>query len=385
MISLKVWQKISIVSVFVLFIILRGGFLLSCLKDFPVKVTQKQRARELSAACKAYAETMGKIKNQSCTVVDFRSGQVVINNAWILFTGYHQERDSVSALSRSLVAAYSKIDPRYIAATTTPVGHHLDGVPAQKGWIDSFDCKKVALFFVWIFPINFLPFIILLILIKRWYYSRPWQFSFGDVVVIILCHLTGTFAFRVYTPNNFLQKRIDSQLKIWKDKIGAHGWRLALAYLVAIIVSLATLIRPAKSQAQMVVETKIVSLVPAAAIVNQQEKESNEPMVFFPEKVVGFLRRVFEEIMIGIETVVYKTFSFMITQFFSPPLEFIWGLWARPPDEMRFWITRALGSRAPADFVLVSNSLKTWTKKITGVNYENQNIFDHLVGTVCCS
>lgn len=221
----------------------------------------------------------------------------------------------------------------------------------------------------------FLPYSLLIILVRRSTRYKLWQIvSAGDIIWIIVATGLSIFGAVAYRPDNFLQKRIDSQLQIWKEKIGAHGWRLGLAYLVAIVVSLATLIRPAKSQTQMVVETKIVSIVPADAATNQEE-ESDEQIVFFPEKIVGFLRRTFEEVMRGIEIIVFSFFFLTITQTFPLPLEYVCGLWARPPDEIRFWIARAIGSRAPADFVLVANSQRTWTKFFTGAYYENQNVF----------
>lgn len=228
----------------------------------------------------------------------------------------------------------------------------------------------------------FLPYSLLIIIIRRSTRYQLWQVaSVGDIILVMIATGLSIFGAIAYRPDNFLQKRIDSQLQIWKGKIGAHGWRLALAYLVAIIVSLATLIRPAKSQTQMVIEIKIVSIVPAAIVTSQQEK-SDEQRVFLSEKVVGVLRGFFEEVMRGIEIIVFSFFFLMITQTFPLPLEYVWGLWARPPDEIRFWVTRALGSRAPADFVLVANSPKTWTKK-TGVYHENQNHVFYF-GTVCC-
>lgn len=232
-----------------------------------------------------------------------------------------------------------------------------------------------------LFMLAFLPYSLLIIFVRRSTKYKVWQIvSAGDVICVLVCTGFSVFGAIAYRPNNFLQKRIDSQLQIWKVKIGARGWRLALAYLVAIIISLATLIRPAKSQAQTVVETKVVSMVPAAAV-NQEETDNQH--VFFPEKIVGFLRRFFEEIMKGIETVVYSLFSIMIIQFFSPPLEFIWGMWARPPDKILFWITRALGSRAPANFVQF-NSRINWTKN-KGVRHENQNCSFYNLGVVCSS
>ncbi len=234
-----------------------------------------------------------------------------------------------------------------------------------------------------LFMLAFLPYSLLIVLIRRSARYKLWQiYSAGDIVWVIIAIGLSVFGAIAYRPDNFIQKRVDSQLQIWKERIGARGWRLALAYLVAIVISLATLFRPAKSQAQTVVETKIVSMVPAATIANQQE-ESDEQQVFFPEKIVGFLRRFFEEIMKGIETVVYSLFSLLIIHFFSPPLEFVWGMWARPPDDIRLWTIRALGSRAPANFVQF-NSRINWTKN-KGVYHENQNCSFYNLGAFCCS
>lgn len=230
------------------------------------------------------------------------------------------------------------------------------------------------------FMMGFLPYSFLIILIRRTVCYKLWQIkSAGDVLSVLLAGSLSVFGALAYRPDNFFQKRLDSQLQIWKEKIGTRGWRLVLAYLVAIIISLVTLFRPVKSQAQVIAETKVVCIIPMTEILKLPDETPDDYNFLFPDKITGIVRKFFEAVIKAIEITTNSFFAFLLIQLnLSPPLEFVWGLWAWPSKKISDWFATALSSRAPAFFVQFNNSLKTWTKN-KGAYHENQNrIFNNL-------
>lgn len=111
--------------------------------------------------------------------------------------------------------------------------------------------------------LHFLPFVFPILLIRRIPVKRWKCPSFGETVSIILSLIFWPIGVFAYRPSNFFQQRLDYQVRRWKEKVGERGWRLAVAYTVALIVTILSSIKPQLSWAGEVVKIQIVQTQPS--------------------------------------------------------------------------------------------------------------------------
>lgn len=207
---------------------------------------------------------------------------------------------------------------------------------------------------IWSFYLSFIFFTFLIILIKR---STVYLkiHSAGDVVVVALCTLfsvIGTFA---YKPNSLLQKTIDAELKVWQEKIGTRGWRLALAYMLAILFAIGTILRPIKIYAQEIFQHRVT-------ITQMVELESEDESLEFNLPIVAIARNYFVKIIRVIQKYIFLFFSPMfVTLNIPPPRSFIIISWQTPRDKIVL-SKIIIGCRAPSILVQFNLINRTKTK-----------------------
>ncbi|GEM_PF-6918675 len=180
---------------------------------------------------------------------------------------------------------------------------------------------------IWSFYLSFLPYTLLIILIRRSVIYKLKFHSAGDVAVVILStfSIIGIF---VYKPKSLLQKTIDAELKVWQEKIGTKGWRLALAYTLAIIFAIGTILRPAKVYAQEFFKERVV-------ITQMVELDSEDESLEFNLAIVAILQRYFVETIRAIQKFIFLFFSPMfILLNIPPPRSFIFVSWQTPRDKI---------------------------------------------------
>ncbi len=226
---------------------------------------------------------------------------------------------------------------------------------------------------IWSFYLSFILFAGLIILIKR---STLYKFKFhsaGDVVVIVLCTLLGVIGIFVYKPNSLLQKTIDAELKVWREKVGSNGWRLVVAYMLAIFFALATILRPIKIYAQEFVQDRVI-------ITQMVELESGDESEDFNLPIVAIVRKYFVEIIRAIQKYIFLFFSPMfILLNIPPPRSFIVVNWQTPRDKIVL-SKMIIGCRAPS--VLFQFNLINRNKiKHKGIYSEKYHFNNYLFGS----
>ncbi len=227
---------------------------------------------------------------------------------------------------------------------------------------------------IWSFYLSFIPFTFLIILIKR---STLYKFKFysaGDIAVVILGTLLSLIGVFVYKPNSLLQKTIDAELKIWQQKIGTRGWRLVLAYMLAVFFSLATVLRPIKIYAQEFVQTNVVTTI----MIGQSEQDSHDEDCYLP--VVAIVRNYFRRIVRAIQKYIFLFFAPMfILLNIPPPRSFIVVNWQTPRDKIVL-SKMIIGCRAPS--VLFQFNLINRNKiKHKGIYSEKYHFNNYLFGS----
>lgn len=226
---------------------------------------------------------------------------------------------------------------------------------------------------IWSFYLSFMLFAWLIILIKR---STLYKFKFhsgGDIAVVILGTLLSLIGVFVYKPNSLLQKTIDAELKIWQQKIGTRGWRLVLAYMLAIFFALATVLRPIKIYAQEFVQTNVVTTI----MIGQSEDSHDED---YSLPVVGIVWNYFRRIVRAIQKYIFLFFAPMfILLNIPPPRSFIIVNWQTPRDKIVLSKV-IIGCRAPS--VLFQFNLINRNKiKHKGVYSEKYHFINNLFGS----
>lgn len=209
---------------------------------------------------------------------------------------------------------------------------------------------------IWSFYLSFIPFVFLIILIKR---STLYQLKFhsaGDMAVVILCILFSIIGIFAYKPNSLLQRTIDAELKVWRDKIGSSGWRLVLAYTLAIIFAIGTILRPIKIYAQEFVQTNVVTTI----MIGQSEQDNHDENYSLP--LVGIVWNYFRRIVRAIQKYIFLFFSPMFILLNIPPLRsFIVVNWQTPRDKIVL-SKIIIGCRAPSILVQFNLINRTKTK-----------------------
>lgn len=113
---------------------------------------------------------------------------------------------------------------------------------------------------------EFLPFSLLIILVRRWSVKGLYLGSFGDTISVLLATFLWPIGVFVYKPINSFQRRVDYQVKVWKERIGEKGLRLGLAYVVAVVIALFSTLRPIVVRAQVVKSEQITTVVPSKSL-----------------------------------------------------------------------------------------------------------------------
>ena len=208
---------------------------------------------------------------------------------------------------------------------------------------------------IWSFYLSFMLFTFLIILIKR---SVGYKFKFhsaGDIVVVILCTLLSILGIFVYKPNSLLQKTIDAELRVWQQKIGTRGWRLGLAYMLAIFFALSAILRPIKIYAQEFVQSKVV-------ITQMVELEYANESLEFNLPIVAIVRSYLIRIIRAIQKYIFLFFSPMfILLNIPPPRSFIMISWSLPRDRIAL-DKMIVGCRAPSVLVQFNTIDRTINK-----------------------
>ncbi len=220
---------------------------------------------------------------------------------------------------------------------------------------------------LWSFYLSFIPFVFLIILIKRSTVYKLKFHSAGDMAVVILCILFSIIGIFVYKPNSLLQKTIDAELQVWQEKIGTRGWRLALAYMLAILFAIGTILRPIKIYAQEIVQNRVT--------ITQMVVESEDESLEFNLPITATVRNYFVKIIRAIQKYIFLFFSPMfILLNIPPPRSFIIVNWQTPRDKLVL-SKMIIGCRAPS--ILVQFNLINRTKtKYKGIYYSEKHHFN---------
>lgn len=232
---------------------------------------------------------------------------------------------------------------------------------------------------IWSFYLAFLPFALLIILIRRSVIYRLKFHSAGDIAVVILSTLFSIIGIFVYKPNSLLQKTIDAELKVWQEKIGTKGWRLALAYTLAIIFAIGTILRPAKVYAQEFFKERVV----ITQVVQMVELNFEEESLEFNLPISATVRNYFVKIIRAIQKYIFLFFSPMFVALnIPPPRSFIIISWQTPRDALVLF-KMIIGCRTPS-VLFQFNLINRNNKKHKGI-YSEKYYFNinRLFGSKC--
>ncbi|MGB0756855.1 MAG: hypothetical protein ACPGO5_00185 [Patescibacteria group bacterium] len=173
--------------------------------------------------------------------------------------------DSVDVLIDSMGAAYTK--PRYyVVATEDPldqreISQRLDSFEWEHRLNEAFSTVQTKIedprasassrilfrgikkgytrAFLFVFIIALVIFIP----------ERGLRFRFSDVATMFFVVIAWPMFIWAYKPNNAFQRAVDRNIDTYTAKIGARGWRISVAYSVALIISIASFLRPSSAHA----------------------------------------------------------------------------------------------------------------------------------------
>lgn len=169
---------------------------------------------------------------------------------------------------------------------------------------------------LWLYT-NFFPFSFLILLVKRFPVRRLFSASFGDVVCVLSSLVFWPVGIFAYQPKNFFQQRLDYQLSVWKKRVGERGWRLAVAYVFAIVMAVLTTIKPLVVRAQAT-PVQIVTTIPIPDPTKETDCGTIDPAVI-------------KDLLNSLFTAIRRFFvSFVTPVLVVPARRLLWYLLAQP-------------------------------------------------------